>query len=470
LLHPTFAEFRQNVQELQPTEADNALARELRETMPKVWENETLQCENFVGLIVKHYGIRLFRAAIGATNRISDGHAMHPKHPYILAICEGKTWSGNGDPEVQAKAYVLEALRPKLRGHDDPLDLLPCIIIYFVVVTDRLQLEPLTDIFALHINSHYRSSQIARAFGAFRIAYNQLYKHYEDMPAVDRLSDFQKSQQATRLTFPYPDSYTVEGEKVKFTYDSRFDDKKLIFHGTTTEGIKVFIKFTTQYSLDAHQFCASVNVAPILYGFETLPGGWFMVVMEYLDPENYRTLEPDLDNKPHVENEIRQIVTALHGRGFVHGDIRGVNMMTRHRWESTSGTKNIVLLDFDWAGREGIVTYPEGVNGTSILRHGEVKDGKHIRKEHDWFMRYMRWKEVNQHSNPSLMHKVDVERTLKLDLFSSDKIVARKIYIRVNNTIWLAFQSPKRLHFYQPLTRDQPTGSRVCANFLHLNQ
>ena len=34
------------------------------------------------------------------------------------------------------------------------------------------------------------------------------------------------------------------------------------------------------YSKDVHVFCASKGFAPILNGFQKLPGGWWMVVME----------------------------------------------------------------------------------------------------------------------------------------------------------------------------------------------
>ncbi|PVF93946.1 hypothetical protein CPB86DRAFT_714369, partial [Serendipita vermifera] len=145
-------------------------------------------------------------------------------------------------------------------------------------------------------------------------------------------------------------------------------------------------KFTERYSPDAHLFCANANMAPTLYGFEQLLGGWYMVVMEYLDPQIYRVLESSSDNNPVMIGEINRIVRALHEGGYVHGDIRDVNMMTRRQWESTAGAKNVVLLDFDWAGWDGTVTYPINVNRTSIKRHLDAEDGRPIKKDHDAFM------------------------------------------------------------------------------------
>ena len=57
---------------------------------------------------------------------------------------------------------------------------------------------------------------------------------------------------------------------------------KLIFFGKS-DGIKVCVKFVTRYSKEAHIQCASMGIAPILRGFEALPGGWFMVVMDRID-------------------------------------------------------------------------------------------------------------------------------------------------------------------------------------------
>ncbi|PVF91076.1 hypothetical protein CPB86DRAFT_809537 [Serendipita vermifera] len=291
------------------------------------------------------------------------------------------TSTGDSQPEVQAFGYILEALRPKLLDGEDPLDLLPCIIIGALicfsgtVLTDRLHLETLKG-FALHTNTHLivDTVDIARAFGAFRVAVTDLHKHYDDMSALKNdLSMLQRSEKAARLKFSFPDSYTVEGEEIKFTYNSRFDDRKLMFIATTNNGTKVLIKFTQRYSSDTHRFCADANIAPTLYGM-------------YLDPQIYRVLESRSDNNPRMIDEINRIVGILHNGGYVHGDIRDVNMMTRNQWESTNGAKNVVLLDFDWAGWDGTVTYPINVNRTSIKRHPGAKDWKPIKKDHDVFM------------------------------------------------------------------------------------
>ena len=63
---------------------------------------------------------------------------------------------------------------------------------------------------------------------------------------------------------------------------------KLIFRGKISDTHeKICIKFVQCYSAEVHKFCASINCAPRLLGFESLDGGWYMVVMEDLSAEDY---------------------------------------------------------------------------------------------------------------------------------------------------------------------------------------
>jgi len=130
LLHPIFAKFVKNVELHQPTSADNALVLELCEVISKPWEDEIAQSDMFREILAKHYGIQIYSAAVASTNRISDGHAVLGKYMYVVLAMKG--WNGKRDLEVQASLYSLEASRPILLGGKDPLDLLPCIIVYCI--------------------------------------------------------------------------------------------------------------------------------------------------------------------------------------------------------------------------------------------------------------------------------------------------------------------------------------------------
>jgi len=228
------------------------------------------------------------------------------------------------------------------------------------------------------------ATRLARAFGAFRLAVEKLCTHYQNLNS-SKLHDLQTRERALRVIFPYPDSYETEDGKIKFTYDSRFNDGKLMFLATTARGIKVLVKFTRRYSKEAHQLCAKAGVAPSLLGFQSLQAGWYMAVMEYLDPQTYRVLGPeDGSNHASLIAEIRHVVQVLHNGGFVHGDIRDVNMMTRRQWRTDA--QNVFLLDFDWAGRKDATIYPPNLNRETVKRHEGAKDGAVITQEHDWAM------------------------------------------------------------------------------------
>jgi len=221
------------------------------------------------------------------------------------------------------------------------------ITISGVVLTDRLQLQMLKAI-PIDINIHESATLMcaARAFGAFRIAFHELITYYNNLS---------KPRPQRQVTFPYPNSFTDgSGIPTMFKYLDRYDSSKLIFIATTGHH-KVFIKFTPQYSEDAHRFCARVGLAPQLYSVTPLPAGWFMVVMEYLDPTVYRTLGPQDSSDGDLVTEVGRVVGVLHDGGFVHGDIRTINMMVHCKWGLSTVVQKLLLVDFDWAGPEGKV-------------------------------------------------------------------------------------------------------------------
>ena len=113
LLHPIFVEFVANVKHHKPNPKDHALVLELRKIMSEPWENEMEQSDQFRMILENHYGIHLSSGTVAATRHMSYGHGAVGGHMYV--VFEMKCWNGNGDPEVQASLYTLEALRPPIR-------------------------------------------------------------------------------------------------------------------------------------------------------------------------------------------------------------------------------------------------------------------------------------------------------------------------------------------------------------------
>jgi tRNA A-37 threonylcarbamoyl transferase component Bud32 len=125
--------------------------------------------------------------------------------------------------------------------------------------------------------------------------------------------------------------------------------------------VEVCIKFVKRYSADTHKFCASEGFAPHVIGFIDLGGGWKMVVMERID-ESFEmvrdmTWTVELGELVKLYDSVKEKLIGLHQRGYVHGDVRGVNVMARKE----NGGYSVRLLDFDCAGKIGEVRYPRDV-------------------------------------------------------------------------------------------------------------
>jgi len=184
------------------------------------------------------------------------------------------------------------------------------------------------------------------------------------------------------LHYPYRRHYrNHNGVPVEFEYIRRIYVDKLLFLCRNTASESLCVKFTKKYSATAHRHCAASGVAPEVHAVEDPPGGWIMVVMEYLDDENYQRLRSSDIDRAVLAEDMRRVIDVLHGGGFVHGDIRDVNTMVRRTWRT--GEEKVLLVDFDWAGEQGTARYPPNVNRAEIFRPGGAIDGEPITREHD---------------------------------------------------------------------------------------
>jgi hypothetical protein len=74
------------------------------------------------------------------------------------------------------------------------------------------------------------------------------------------------------------------------------------------------------------------------------------------------------------EEEVRNFVTGLHQRGFVHGDLRDVNIL--------SDGGRFLIVDFDWGGKIGEAQYPNRSLHPELLE-GRVEGDLTIRPHDD---------------------------------------------------------------------------------------
>jgi serine/threonine protein kinase len=154
------------------------------------------------------------------------------------------------------------------------------------------------------------------------------------------------------------------------------DPSRLLFVASTTSGTLVVIKFTRRYCVELHALCAKLGRAPQLLAFERLPGGWFGIAMEYiLTAKPLRTIPKDHVKRPRWQKELQDVLTLFHGENLVHGDLRDTNIIVED-------DERVLLVDFDWGGRDGETVYPRW-DLNSELKDGRTHSDLKIRKEDD---------------------------------------------------------------------------------------
>ncbi|TFK18037.1 hypothetical protein FA15DRAFT_731608 [Coprinopsis marcescibilis] len=166
----------------------------------------------------------------------------------------------------------------------------------------------------------------------------------------------------------------VPGEYIEFQiagyHPSRQDYRQLYFaHTSENPDSKalILVKFSRTYCIDLHAFRFSKGHAPRILGFEYLPGGWYGIAMEYL--QDVVALE-----NAQFERQLMELIEEFHGEGFVHGDLRNVNILC--------ADEQFWLIDFDWGGKDGEVVYPTS-NLNPELMAGRIIGDLKIRREDD---------------------------------------------------------------------------------------
>jgi tRNA A-37 threonylcarbamoyl transferase component Bud32 len=138
----------------------------------------------------------------------------------------------------------------------------------------------------------------------------------------------------------------------------------------------VLVKFADQYCPELHHFCAQRGHAPKLLGYGTMPGGWKVVVMEFVEHDRDQLVQHALQHWATWEQDLTRLVQDFHGQGFVHGDLRVANFII-----PTDRPETIKLIDFDWAGKVGNVYFPTPLLNEELV--DETMESLLITKAHD---------------------------------------------------------------------------------------
>ncbi|KAG1724832.1 hypothetical protein EDD22DRAFT_789834 [Suillus occidentalis] len=398
LLHPAFGQFMDDSRTIIPTAEDNDVTYRLGIVMSALYETENQRIDA-VSQVLDGYSVRLhLKSKVPGTQYETDGvmcvDVNNRRHPYVIVEFKNEAAVSNSEPYMQALMYYLQSTRtyaPSLSGSSLPCLLIaifgPTMLFAGAVWTLRPAIEPLCHslTFTCHSKNGPAHDTAARHIAAFRNAVRTLERHYETLPPDAELC----SKLSHPTIFPYPSSFRSldDNRTIVFKYSEHLDgdggtSKRLIFFGTFTDGndeVAICIKFVPSYSPDAHALCARSGVAPGLRGFERLPGGWFMVVMDRLvEYDILADLPVNIHVPRSVFDAIGEQLKTLHANGLVHGDIRDTNILLK----ADDRTK-YMIIDFDWAGEDKVVRYPAFVNHRDVQRPPGARDGFPVEAAHD---------------------------------------------------------------------------------------
>jgi hypothetical protein len=144
------------------------------------------------------------------------------------------------------------------------------------------------------------------------------------------------------------------------------------------KGNAVYVKFSQRYSVELHEFCSSMLLAPRIIGFQQLSGGWFAVVMEKIDTVDHRIIE-SFPEAGKWKKDIKALVDGFHAENLVHGDLRLVNFV----FTKSDNPRKMLLVDFDWGGKEGEVVFPHELLNEELGVSNDRLCGRKITKDHD---------------------------------------------------------------------------------------
>jgi len=257
----------------------------------------------------------------------------------------------------------------------------PYISILGAVFLENAVIQPLTDYVWLGGDPNYsnRIEFTAKLFRALNKALKNLETFYRN--------DVKKISSSDQRYFPHPRSYpTNDGIETNFAYLHHLTDyqpTKAIFKAKTQHGKVIVVKFVERYNAAAHRLLAEQDYAPELIYDGTSSGqtygGMSMVVMDFVEGKTLYDLFETSPISSEIHTHIANAMDVLHSQNIVFGDLRKANIILRGQ--------RPILIDFDWAGLDGIAKYPATLNdGSSIGWHAGVERGGLMGKDHDIHM------------------------------------------------------------------------------------
>jgi hypothetical protein len=336
--------------------------------------------------ILSNNSNKLAAASIDSTSIHSDGHYNGP-HDAVSCIVgfKNELVDISSMPLVELIGYVAHSHAQSMARHEelykgwrvpclgmtivgklhfsgvsDGYDIMymlpgPYVTFYAVIFLRKLRVVSLTPALSC-VASAGEGDDRKALYAAFSGALDLLRRIDED--AKNFLSKPPKIQHLD-YSFPYISAlpkFDGSSEKVHFQILRHHPDVqsyRLLYIAETSDKKQILVKFTPRYSIALHAFCADRGHAPVIHGFQTLPGGWFVVAMDYISPISpaHLSRSPDLTRLlDKWTADLQKLMQSFHDEGLVHGDLREPNILC-------DGEK-VMLIDFDWGGEVGKACYP----------------------------------------------------------------------------------------------------------------
>ncbi|KAH9041827.1 hypothetical protein EDB84DRAFT_934548 [Lactarius hengduanensis] len=343
--------------------------------MTKFYHNEESRRGKGLDALGVILGRELSAAAIGGV--YSDGHYCGP-HKAATCVIEFKNElvDISAMPMIELTGYIAHSHRQSLDYQSGPLFdgwnvpslgltiIGPYVTFYGVIFLAQSQwcLVPLTPMLSCMASACEGNNHTA-LYAAFSGAF-ALLRHIDEDAQRYRLEPPTLPHADRR--FPYvselpkypPSAENAENEILQFRILRYLlpdtPPYRQLYIAKTLSGPEkeIVVKFTRRYSIELHAFCADRGRAPSILGFGQVPGGWFVVAMDYISGAVYPSHSTDLPRlRDQWTHDLKSLVDSFHDEGLVHGDLRQPNMICNE--------EKIMLIDFDWGGRVGKTSYPD---------------------------------------------------------------------------------------------------------------
>ncbi|KAH9065131.1 hypothetical protein EDB83DRAFT_2675115 [Lactarius deliciosus] len=284
--------------------------------MTAFYRNEELRRRTGLDALGDILGRELTVAAIGGV--CTSGHHCGP-HKAVTCVVKFKNElvDISSMPMIELTGYVARSHKESLDYQSGPLFkgwnvpslgltvIGPYITFYGIIFLGQCQwrLVPLTPMLSC-VGSACEGNDRTALYAAFSGALTLLHHIDEDvqryclvppiLPHADRW--FPYVSELPR----YPTSAeNTENEKLRFRILRHLapdpPNHQLYIAKTLCDPEKkIVVKFTRRYSIELHAFCADREHAPSILGFGQVPGGWFVVAMDYISEAVYPSQSTDL--------------------------------------------------------------------------------------------------------------------------------------------------------------------------------